>query len=177
MGGDDYDPLLFEETEGREVNVDDGFILDWHGTPTRVVALDANRDVLTEAQARVREQAGGRRLRRYTEWGFRLHKATKTDGPEQRFQLLESEKQQREKSEGNMANRLEDVFAALLGKIETGTVGAPPTTQGPSTATELMEAFDNLTTDPRQAAALREHLLGELESKAPAPVQEENSGE
>ena len=74
-----------------------------------------------------------------------------------------------------MASRLEDVFAALLGKISDGTVGEAPTKQGPSSASELMDAFDQLTEDPRQAAALREHLLGELDIKA--PVEEESSEE
>ena len=76
-----------------------------------------------------------------------------------------------------MATRLEDVFAALVNKIEGGKLGTAPTKVGPSSASELMDAFDNLTNDPLQAAALKEHLLGELESKAPASAQEENSGE
>tara|TARA_R110000824_G_scaffold372146_2_gene562254 strand:- start:1547 stop:1819 length:273 start_codon:yes stop_codon:yes gene_type:complete len=90
---------------------------------------------------------------------------------------MEGEEKKRAKAEGSMANRFEDVLSAMLSKIEGGTLGKAPTEVGPSTATELMAAFDNLTTDPLQAAALREHLLGELEDKAPAPVQEENSGE
>ena len=175
-GGDEY-PALIKTPEGREVNIDDGFILDFEGRPQRSVAIDANRDVIDEVQARSREQAGGRRLRRYTEWGFQLVRVILTDGPSQRFQLMEGEEKKRAKAEGSMASRFEGVLSAMLSKIEGGTLGKAPTEVGPSTATELMAAFDNLTTDPLQAAALREHLLGELEDKAPAPVQEENSGE
>ena len=176
-GGPNYDPVLFDEN-GVEINVDHGFIMDWHGRPMRTVALDANKDILDEAQARAREQAGARRLRRYTEWGFILVKATLTDGPEQRFQLLESEKKQREKAETSMADRLGDLFATVMGKIKDGSITDPPTTVGPSSATELMAAFDKFTDDPRQAAALREQLLGELDIKVPASAsEEENSGE
>tara|TARA_R110001583_G_scaffold1177_3_gene9749 strand:- start:1470 stop:2234 length:765 start_codon:yes stop_codon:yes gene_type:complete len=176
VGGEEY-PALLKAPDGREVNIDDGFIMDFHGRPTRTVAQDQNRVVLDEAQARAREQAGGSRLRRFTEWGFKLARVTLTDGPAQRFQLMESEKKQRDKAETSMATRLEDVFAALVNKIEGGKLGTAPTKVGPSSASELMDAFDNLTNDPLQAAALKEHLLGELESKAPASAQEENSGE
>ena len=172
-GGDEY-PSLIRVPGGREVNIDDGFILDFHGRPMRTVAMDQNRDVLDEVQARSREQSGGSRLRRYTEWGFKLVRVTLTDGPAQRFQLSESEKQKRDKSEGSMASKFEDMFAAVINKIDGGK---PPTKVGPASPGELMAQFDALTSDPLQAAALREHLLGELDDKAPAPVQEESSGE
>ena len=165
-GGDEYDALL-KTDDGHEVNVDDGFILDWHGSPTRTVAIDQTGDVLDEAQARARETTSGRRLRRYTEWGFRLHRATKTDGPEQRFQLMETEKVQRDRAEGKMAGRLEQVFSHILDKIG-GSSDLPTKTGGPESATELLEAFDKLTDDPRQAAAIRESLLADLEVKGDA---------
>ena len=165
-GGEDYDALL-KTSNGHEVNVDDGFILDWEGTPTRVVAIDQTGDVLDEAQARARETTSGRRLRRYTEWGFRLRRATKTDGPEQRFQLMETEKIQRDRAEGQMASRLDKVFSGILEKIGGGS-GLPTKTGGPESATELLEAFDKLTDDPRQAAAIRESLLADLEVKGNA---------
>ena len=165
-GGDEYDALL-KTDDGHEVNVDDGFILDWEGRPTRVVAIDQTGDVLDEAQARARETTSGVRLRRYTEWGFRLRRATKTDGPEQRFQLMETDKVQRDRAEGQMASRLEQVFSSVLSKI-SGDSGPPTKTGGPESATELLEAFDKLTDDPRQAAAIRESLLADLEVKGDA---------
>ena len=163
-GGDEYDALL-KTDDGHEVNVDDGFILDWEGRAPRVVAIAQNGDVLDEAQARARETTSGVRLRRYTEWGFRLRRATKTDGPEQRFQLMETEKVQRDRAEGQMASRLEQVFSTVLEKIG-GESGPPTKTGGPESAAELLEAFDKLTDDPRQAAAIRESLLADLETKA-----------
>ena len=171
----EYDTILTTKS-GHEVNIDDGFILDFHGTPTRTVAIDQNGDVLDEAQSRAREQVNGRRLRRYTEWGFRLHKATLTDGPDQRFQLLETEKVQRERAEGKMAGRLEQVFSTLITKMGGSIDDAPTSMGGPSSADELMSAFDTLTDDPRQREALREHLLAELETKAP-PAKENQSEE
>ena len=162
-GGDEYDAML-KTNDGHEVNVDDGFILDWEGRATRVVAIAQNGDVLDEAQARARETTSGVRLRRYTEWGFRLRRATKTDGPEQRFQLMETEKVQRDRAEGQMASRLEQVFSSVLYKLG-GESGPPTKTGGPESAAELLEAFDKLTDDPRQAAAIRESLLADLDVK------------
>ena len=78
---------------------------------------------------------------------------------------METEKVQRDRAEGQMASRLEQVFSTVLDKI--GVESGPPTkTGGPESAADLLEAFDKLTDDPRQAAAIRESLLAELETKA-----------
>ena len=74
-----------------------------------------------------------------------------------------------------MAGRLEQVFSTLITKMG-GSIDDVPTSQGPSSADELMSAFDTLTEDPRQRAALREQLLAELDVKAP-PAKENHSEE
>ena len=163
-GNDEYDALLVTDG-GREVNVDDGFILDFHGKPMRVVSVEPNGDIIDESRARAREQTTGRRLPRYVEWGFRLVKATKTDGPEQRFQLMETEKVRRDKAEGQMAGRIGDAFTAAIEKMGGMVPGQTNINSGPSSADELLEMFDKFAADPVRAAAMKEQLLAELDAK------------
>ena len=163
-GDDEYDALLVTDS-GREVNVDDGFILDFHGKPVRTVSIEPNGDIINESRARAREQTTGRRLPRYVEWGFRLVKATKTDGPAQRFQLMETEKVRRDKAEGQMASRIGEAFTTAIEKMGNMVPGQTNINSGPSSADELLEMFDKFAADPVRATAMKEQLLAELETK------------
>lgn len=162
---DEYGSLLVTEG-GRQVNVDDGFILDFWGRPMRVVAIESNGDIIDEAQARAREQTSGRRLSRFTEWGFRLVRVTKTNGPEERFQLQETEKIRRDRAEGQMADRIGEAFTAAIERMGNLVPGeSPKTKSGPESADDLIKLFENFANDPVRATAMKEQLLAELEGK------------
>jgi|TARA_R110000744_G_scaffold117735_1_gene220044 hypothetical protein len=96
---------------------DDGVIIDFIGKPLGLVAMTNRGEILTEEEAELREEATGQNLHRYKQFGFRIHKLTKTDGPAGRRQLQLSQDQKRADSESNLVDSISSAFSEAMGNL------------------------------------------------------------
>ena len=107
------------EAVSQGLSEDAGLILTFHGKPEGVVALDLNsRREYTEAEAGLFEDQFQTRLPRYTKWGFRIFSIIKTDGPEKRQRLFESQEQQRARSNSDMADSITAAFMNVIAMLK-----------------------------------------------------------
>ena len=134
---------------------DDGFIFTFHGTPSGVVALDANsRRILPETEAQMMETTFGQTLPRYTKWDFRIHSIISTDGPSARLRAMESNEQARARSEERMMGKQEEFFGRLIQMITAkGGEGVIPVSE---LKNAIQDAPITLNLTPEQQAAQKE---------------------
>lgn len=139
----------------------EGLIFTFHGAPAGTVALDPNtKQILTQAQAEIQEETFNQRLPRYTQWDFKLHEVIVTDGPARRARLMESNEEQRARSEekylssqAEMLRMQMEIFRELHQQIvANGGRGVVTTDSLKEIATEKVDG--NL--QPEQVAALEE---------------------
>jgi len=98
---------------------DDGVIIDFIGKPIGLVAMTNRGEILTEEEAELREEATGQNLHRYKQFGFRIHKLTKTDGPAGRRQLQLSQDQKRADSEANLVDSISSAFSTAMSSLNS----------------------------------------------------------
>jgi hypothetical protein len=117
--GDIVFPNSEDGTTG--ISTDAGIIMTFHGTPSRIVALDPlTADILPIETAELREETFGTQFPRFTEWGFRLHEVIYTDGPERNARLHESAEELRAGAEAKSLTAQEAFYtrqATLLQSI------------------------------------------------------------
>jgi hypothetical protein len=96
---------------------EDGVIIDFIGRPISLVAMTNRGEILNEDEAELREEASGGNLPRYRQFGFRIHKLTKTDGPEGRRMLSLSQDQKRKEGENNLVDSIASAFAQATSSL------------------------------------------------------------
>lgn len=110
-GGKKQPRLLTTDANGeRAVSVDDGFIIQLHGTFSRMVGILPGRPPMTPEDVEAHTEATDEMVPLFQQWDFRVHKVLKTNGPEGRYNLLKSEDQKRAKAQEDMFVAIADAF-------------------------------------------------------------------
>jgi len=110
------------------VPTDAGLIILFAGTcaPERIAVDTQSMEILTEAQAQLRETTFGMDYPRYNMWEFRIKQIIVTDGPARAANLHQSVEEQRATAETASFDKMGVFFEKLLERIEQrgGTVNS-----------------------------------------------------
>ncbi len=150
------------------VPTDAGMILTFAGrcAPEKVAIDTQTQEILTEAQAQIREDTFSTEYPRYNLWQFRIKELVRTDGPQRLARLAEAAEEQRARAEEETFGKMGAFFERLLKMIEAkgGTV-----TPEAATVTVAAEKANREATkaamNPDQQAALEDWEKEEADVK------------
>jgi len=172
-----FDPVIFVENEDevKPIDLNDGCILQFEGRYNRKVAI-VEGEILSDSQARMREEATEKELPRFNEWEFRLKKVIATDGPTDREHAADSQDKKRKREEAGMFEAQKEFYQQLLTKF--GNVATTPTSvEGqPTSASDVIgsvaRSLDGLSeVEKRNALTL---LVSELEETVDLGANEDD---
>lgn len=99
---------------GNPVSEDDGLIIKLEGKNRGEVGITGDGRELSFEEADEQHARSGRPIPRYIAWDFYVTSVLRTNGPEQRFNLLKSAEEQKEEQMGEMAKAIRDAFQGMM---------------------------------------------------------------
>lgn len=110
-----------ESTHG--VNINDGLIIDIHGTLAGIVGLLPGRPPMQQREVEDYMEATGDAVPTFQQWDFRIVKVRKTNGPELRMQMGRTEDQKRKTAEAAMFSSQQEFFQGMMEMFKAGQLG------------------------------------------------------
>lgn len=105
---------LINLNSGETVSEDDGLIIKLEGKNRGEVGITGDGRELSFEEADDQHARSGKPIPRFTAWDFFVTSVLRTNGPEQRFNLLKSAEEQKEEQMGEMAKAIRDAFAGMM---------------------------------------------------------------
>lgn len=167
-----FDPVVFAKNgdEVEPLDLNHGCILQFEGRFSRKVAI-VEGEILSEQQARMREEATEKELPRFNEWEFRLKKVIVTDGPIEREHAADTQDKKRRREEARMYEAQQKFYSQLLEKFGAGSEAPTSTEAQPTSPKDVFSNINSVTQG--MSATEKRNLLNLIASELEEGVDEE----